>query len=340
MTSKETQPISIPIAVSGKATSNCTPPGYQLLPLNHRDVTNAEVNCFYGASGFLSFVNQVHYSYNPGSNANTVSSDLASFQAQAPIGIQLALVGNANTSSCSGGSSVGTGGSGGSSGGSGGSSGGSGGSSGGSIRSPAGPKAASGTGTGSTGGATNTSCGTSSSGSTTPSLSEDIQAITKGGDFALRATWPILNWRPGPAQFMAEATPRAGFSINGLAGQSNATNATNVNWFIPFEAYAELNMAPANGGDSPASVYVDYRGGWEHVSNQFATSAGLTSGNSFGLQQISLGFAINGGIQISAQRYFGPEQAYINSGGTTVSVNNFSNWQVSVQMSPSNTSKK
>lgn len=306
LTTGASQPISVP--VSGKSSSTCTPPNHDLLPLSHADVTNTQINCYYSTTNNYAFVNQVHYLYNPGGNANTVSSDLASLQF--PFGFQLALEGNANTSSCSTGASSGS-------------------------------NSSSGTGSVSSGSGTNSSCGSSSSGSSTPSLSQDVLAITKGGDFALKGSWPILNWRPGPAQFMAYTSPRAGFSINGLAGQNTATNATNVDWFVPFEEYFQLNaIPPKDGGDSPGSIYVDYRGGWEHVSSQFATSAGLKSGSSFGLQQISLGLALNGGISISAQRYFGPEQAYISGSGSTVLVNNFNNWQLSVQMSPININKK
>ena len=185
LTTGASQPISVP--VSGKSSSTCTRPNHDLLPLSHADVTNTQINCYYSTTNNYAFVNQVHYLYNPGGDADIVSSDLASLQF--PFGFQLALEGNANTSSCSTGASSGS-------------------------------NSSSGTGSVSSGSGTNSSCGSSSSGSSTPSLSQDVLAITKGGDFALKGSWPILNWRPGPAQFMAYTSPRAGFSINGLAGRT------------------------------------------------------------------------------------------------------------------------
>ncbi|MGD0097289.1 MAG: hypothetical protein ABSB60_12395 [Terracidiphilus sp.] len=326
-TTKATQSISVP--VSGVASSGCVQASHDFLPLSHKDVTDADINCFYNTSSNLAFLTDSKYLYNPGGSANTISGDLASLQF--PGGFQLTLVGSANVNSCSNTSSTGSG------TGSGGSGGSSGGSSGGDVRSRTRSYADSTTVTSQS----NSSCNTSTNGSSTPSLSQDIQALTQGGNFALKTVWPIFNWRPTRFQFMAIASPQVSFNINGLTGQNTITGATNVNWFVPAEGYIQLAaIPPKDGGDSPGSIFVNYRGGWEHVSSQFATNAGLKSGDSFGLQQLSVGLALNGGIRISAQRYYGPEQAYTTGTGSTVSVNNFKDWQLSVQLSPTNVKKK
>jgi hypothetical protein len=71
------------------------------------------------------------------------------------------------------------------------------------------------------------------------------------------------------------------------------------------------------------------------VSTEFQKNSGLPK-SCFGPQQLSAGIVINGFLRLSAQRYFGPEQAYVNNSNQTVTVNNFKNWQFGVQITPAN----
>jgi hypothetical protein len=271
-----------------------------LFPISRPTTTNDQINCYYNTTSNLAFATEAQYLYNPGGSANTISGSLASLQF--PGGVQLTLAGNANTGSCS---STAT-------------------------------NTSSG-GTQPTTNSTNSTCGSSASGSSTPSLQQDVQTLTQGGNFALKGLWPIVNVRGKGIQVMSVVAPKMGFEISGLTGQNTATGATDVNSNLSSETYFQIDAIPASdNSESPGSVFLDYRGGLEHVSSTFATSAGLKSGDNFGLQQFSAGLVINGFLRISAQRYFGPEQAYVNSSGSPATVNNFKNWQLAVQIVPSN----
>jgi hypothetical protein len=285
---------------AAQSTSTCAQPEGWLFPISRPTTTTQQINCYYNTTNNLAFATEAQYLYNPGGSANTISGSLASLQF--PGGFQLTLAGNANTGSCSSAATN-------------------------TSSSGAQPVA----------NVTNSTCGSSASGSSTSSLQQDVQTLTQGGNFALKGFWPIVNARGKGMQLMSVVAPKMGFEISGLTGQSTATGATNVNGNLSSETYFQLDAIPASdGGESPGSIFLDYRGGLEHVSSTFATSAGLKSGDSFGLQQFSAGLVINGFLRISAQRYFGPEQAYINSSGGTATVNNFKNWQLAVQIVPSN----
>jgi hypothetical protein len=292
--------VTIAVPLKGVASTVCMQPTNWLFPLSRPQVTSATINCYYNATSNLAFGTEAQYLYNPGASANTVSGNLASLQF--PGGVQLTFAGNASTGSCE---NVTTN----------------------SINSGTAPSTS--------------TCGSSTGGTSTTSLQQDVQTVTQGGTFALKGLWPIVNKRGKGMQLMSVVAPKMGFDIDGISGQSTATGATDVNENLSSETYFQLDAIPANDGDdSPGSIFVDYRGGWEHVSSEFTKAAGLKSGNSFGLQQISAGLVINGFLRISAQRYFGPEQAYVNSSGSAVTVNNFKNWQLVVQLVPSNVKAK
>jgi hypothetical protein len=296
--------VTFSVPLSGASTAQCPQPNHPYLPLSQTGVTNAMINCYFNTTSNLAFVTEAQYLYNPGQTANTISGNLASLQF--PGGVQLTLAGNANTSSCSG-ASVGS----------------------------------TSSGSTTTTNATSSTCGTMPSGSSTPSLQQDEQTLTQGGPIALKALWPILNLREPFLQVMSVAAPKLGFDVSGLSTQGTATGATDVNGNLSSETYFELDAIPAAaGGESPGAIFADYRVGWEHVSSTFATAAGLTGGNNFTLQQLSGGLVINGFLRISAQRYFGPEQAYVTSSGSTATVNNFKSWQLAIQLVPSNVKTK
>lgn len=298
--SGESENLSVPLTGTGSA--NCVEPQAWLVPLSRPRVSNATINCYYNATSNVAFATEAQYLYNPAGTANTISGNLASLQFRG--GVQLTLAGNANTNSCSN----------------------------------AGTNTSNGGGTDSTTNSTNSTCGSSTSGASAPSLQQDVQTLTQGGNFALKALWPIVNARGKNMQLMSVLAPKMGFEISGISGQNTATGATNVNGNFSSETYFQLDaIPPKDGGDSPGSIFLDYRAGAEHVTSAFAQSAGLKSGTNFGLQQFSAGLVVSGFLRISAQRYFGPEQAYVSSSGSTVSVNNFKNWQLVIQLVPSNT---
>jgi hypothetical protein len=298
--------ISVPLV--GTATTGCAAPAVShnwILPISRPGLTSdADINCFYGTTSNLAFATEAKYLYNPGSNANIIGGNLVSMQF--PLGVQLSIVGNANSHSCSSSS----------------------------------PSTTS-SGTNQTVTAPSTSsCATSSNGSPTTTLEQDVQTITQGGNFAIQGLWPVLNKQWKRAQLASVIYPKMGFEVSGLTAQTTTTGASNINGNISSETYFQLDAIPASaGGDSPGSIFVNYRGGWQGVSSEFQQSAGLPH-SSFGLQMFSAGLAINGFMRISAQRYFGPEQTFVNTSGSTVTVNNFKNWQIAIQLTPSNVKNK
>jgi len=188
-----------------------------------------------------------------------------------------------------------------------------------------------------------TTCGntssTTASASNQPSLQQDIESLTQGGNFLLRADWPWLNYMNGPIQAIAMANARIGATVSGL-GQNTPAGASSANEYYSNEAFLQVDALPQHQGDaeSAGAVYVDYRVGIDHIPQTFAENAGL-QGNSFLLQQIDIGLVFSGKLRIAAERYFGPEQIYTTTANQPVKTNNFSTWQLSIQLAPPSTAK-
>jgi hypothetical protein len=169
---------------------------------------------------------------------------------------------------------------------------------------------------------------------TAPSLAQDIQSIEQGGDFGLKILWPVFSWKPKWFQFLSIANPKVGFTVNGLSPQATAADATDVNANVSSENYAQWDALPSKRGlVPPASLYMDYRVGWQHISHDFAQTAMLNS-RDFVLQQVTAGILINNAFRIAAERYVGPSQIFVNSSGMS-NTNNFGTWQLRVQITPS-----
>lgn len=293
--------------------------------------------CWYNASSNLAFVTSVSYLYNP-TLGNTLSSDLASLNFYP--GIQVALVGNVTSSSCANLSTTTT---------------------------PTTADTSSATcGTGSTTGAAGSSGTSTSSTSTGPSAQQVAQSLMKGGDFALHLDYPIFQYLGDAAtkngffkksQLTAILDPRAGFTINGLSNQGSPSGATNVNYWIAGETYYQYDAVSAQGSnDSPGSLFVDYRGGLLTLPKGYqvsgmptatppaGTAAGGLSHHNFGFQQLDIGLVFNGGIKVSAQRYWGSNQIIQSTttagAPTKATTNNFNSWQIAVQITPQKATKK
>jgi hypothetical protein len=130
-----------------------------------------------------------------------------------------------------------------------------------------------------------------------------------------------------------------GFELSGQNAQNTINTASHVNENFTGEGYFQWDALPdtstdANSTESLGSIYVDGRIGWQKLSAGEGANAGLGSTTSYRLGQLALGIVFNGYATVSAQRYWGPEEAYVNASGATVNVNNFNKWQISVQISP------
>ena len=187
---------------------------------------------------------------------------------------------------------------------------------------------------------TNPSSAAASTTPTSTSVQQAIQKLTQGGDFHLKWTLPVIYSPSSNAvQIQAFTTSTFGFELGGNNPQNTTSTASHSNENFIGEGYFQWDALPdssstANSTESLGSIYVDGRIGWQKVSSGEAANAGLDSRNSFHLGQVALGIVFNGFATLSAQRYWGPKQAYLNSTGAAVTVNNFAKWQVSVQFNP------
>jgi hypothetical protein len=195
----------------------------------------------------------------------------------------------------------------------------------------------------------NASSGATPPPSSTPtatSVQQAIQELTQGGDFYLKWTLPLVYTPPTNAiQIQAFATSLMGFETSGQNTQNTVNTASRVNENFAGEGYFQWDALPeissnSNSAESLGSIFADARIGWQKISTGEAANAGLGSVKSYRLGQIALGIVFNGYATISAQRYWGPEQAYVGANNTPVTVNNFNKWQISVQITPSVASGK
>jgi hypothetical protein len=150
-----------------------------------------------------------------------------------------------------------------------------------------------------------------------------IASLEAGGNFYLHFLYPIFVYNSNSITFLAAINARAGFSVNGFAGQSTLSQGTEQYVSAPAEVYFAYNAIGSAGG-----VYGDYRGGLQSVPGGFKVAAGLPS-NVFGLQQASFGFNFAGLMRIGAQRYFGPAAGFNAPTGA-----NFGKWHLVIQLSP------
>ena len=293
--------------------TKCEEPSHWYLPTSKLSMDeSSSVQCFYNSNQFYSVASKVEYVYNPAGSANTVSGNILSGQSDPQLGgFQLALVGNASSSTCTPASST--------------------------TPTNAGVRPLDTAGT-----AASSTCGTAGSddNSNSPSLQQAIQSLEKGGDFGLQGVWPFLDARSTYLQVIGMLTPKAGFTVNGLTDQNTVSNATEANFFIPVETYAQLDLCQCTDAtDNKFSFYADYRGGLESTSSAFAQNAKLGHHN-FGMQFLAIGIVINGSVRISGQRYFGPKQAFVDSSGNQVTADNFKGWQMGIQFTPTNLKPK
>jgi hypothetical protein len=179
---------------------------------------------------------------------------------------------------------------------------------------------------------------------TAASIQEAIQKLEQGGDFYLRWTLPLIyTASTRSVQVQAFTTSLFGFELPGGGLQNTISKASHGNGNVASELYAQWDSFPfispalPSAGrltDSTASAYVDLRYGWQSLSKSQAGNAALGNNTSYRLGQLGLGVVLKGYGQISAQKYWGPEQAFMDASGNPVTVNNFKKWQVSVQITP------
>ena len=180
-------------------------------------------------------------------------------------------------------------------------------------------------------GGSKTSSATTATGQATPA--QAVQQLQAGGDFYLRANYPIFYRNVGNNTTMLVFNPKLGFNISGFGSQNTITEATEYNWNESVEGYSEYR-AFSSSADPGGALYIDARGGFQGVQGAFARSVGLSK-TEFPMGQVSFGILFNGFIRVGAQRFFGPTQLYATAaGGPVTTQGDFKKWHLVLQLAP------
>jgi hypothetical protein len=156
------------------------------------------------------------------------------------------------------------------------------------------------------------------------SASAAIASLEAGGNFYLRAMYPIYVYNSSSITFLTALNAKFGFGVNGFAGQATLSQGTEQYVSVPGEVYFAYNGIGNAGG-----FYADYRGGLQSVpGGDFKKALGLSS-NTFALHQLSFGLNFGGLMRIGAQRYYGPAAGFNVPSGA-----NFNKWHLVIQLSP------
>jgi hypothetical protein len=159
----------------------------------------------------------------------------------------------------------------------------------------------------------------------TESASAAVARLEQGGDFNLRFPVPIMFYANTHSTGSINFLPNVGFSVNGLTDQNTITQSTEYNWNVPFEGYFQTGSVETGAdGKSSAVIYLDFKGGAEGVSKDFASAVGLTSGRYFFLGQAAAGIEFMNSVRVGLQYFIGPSQIYsvpsTTAGGAPVQV--------------------
>jgi hypothetical protein len=152
-----------------------------------------------------------------------------------------------------------------------------------------------------------------------------IQQLENGGDFYVRAIWPLL-YGSQPARNLSgfiAFVPRLGINVPGMSAGTTITTDPEYNWNIAPEAYGQLLFYKQVG-----YLYADVRSGYQYVQPAFAQSTGLGLKNNFIVSQFAAGVQFTGFVRIGFQRYQGPAQ--LLPGGE----NDFNKFHLVIQVSP------
>jgi hypothetical protein len=146
--------------------------------------------------------------------------------------------------------------------------------------------------------------------STIDSVSTTLSKLAAGGDFNLRAQYPLISKETASGNFTGMVTflPNFGFMLNGTSGQETISQVTNYSFNFPVEGYFAWSSLP---GTSQAVLFGDFKYGGQWVSGQLAQSAHL--GSIFGIGYAAFGIELMNNVRIGGQYFLGPNAAYCAS---------------------------
>jgi len=174
----------------------------------YSNMTDSDVQCFYSTGGPTAAITQVQYIYGFGSGANTLSSDLVSFQLFAPLGTQISLGTSVTGSSSSTNASTTT--------------------------------------TSSTNASSRGAATTSTPSDTTTATA--LQTVEAGGNFFIHVLYPVLYEKTTHASLVAALDPKVGFNFNGFGQQATLTQGTEQYFNFPLDVNASVNGIANLGG--------------------------------------------------------------------------------------------
>jgi hypothetical protein len=159
---------------------------------------------------------------------------------------------------------------------------------------------------------------------TTDSATQALQRLKAGGDFYVRAAYPLFAAENSAKtnMFTVFSISTLGLNISGFGNETTITESTEHNFNSGIEAYGQYGAIGGKG-----FLYADYRGGLQTVQTDFARSVGLTHKN-FGLGQFAVGFQFAGFMRIGFQKFFGPPAAFATTR------DELSKWHLVLQIMP------
>jgi hypothetical protein len=268
-------------------------------PLVGKGCKADEVKYYYQVPNSFTLVNQAKYLYNPTLSTNQVNADLLTTTFYPGFQIVLAATATAGTSQAASTSSTTT--------------------------TPSSFRSHDDTST------------TTTNPAATDSVATTISKLESGGDFNLRAQYPLANFASagGTISGFVNFIPNVGFMVNGLSGQNTITNVTNYAFNLPLEAYVEFASIPGIANQTSAVLYGDVRYGGEFISDAMKQATGL--GSIFGIGAAAFGIEFANSIRLGGQYYFGPNAAYCTptaAGACTPETTAIKGFRLAVAFSP------
>jgi hypothetical protein len=163
------------------------------------------------------------------------------------------------------------------------------------------------------------SSGTSTT-TTTDSVATAVAKLQSGGDINVRFPTPILYSATTHGSVEGLLSPNIGFNIDGFAGQSTITEATEYSFNLPFEIYAQTtSISGSSNSNTTATLFLDIKPAGEFISSDLANSLGPSVPKSFFLGQASVGIEFAQSVRISFQYIYGNPKIYQSTSTTTTS---------------------
>ncbi len=149
-------------------------------------------------------------------------------------------------------------------------------------------------------------------------VSQAVDRLKAGGDFFISAAYPLANFNVSNASMQLMSVSKLGFNFSGLGSENTITQANERMLNTSVAGYGEYKAL-----DQAGSVFMQFTTGLQNLQADLARQTHLP--NNFLLSQVAIGIRFAGKVRVSAQRFFGPAQAF------GVQPSELSKWHLVVQ---------